>query len=141
MRTHREIRSSRTGESFPRRPGFQPPFIGDRRFSRFHHGRFDAAITPGRDIRCIDWTGEDKMLPPRSLDWPLWNGDRDFPQAGPGQLRHDVALAAYLQDQAMRREGSTAPAGGSLIAVAFRRVLLLAGGLFRAAAHMPPVAR
>jgi len=48
------------------------------------------------------------MLRPISAEWPMWHGDAwQAPQARETRpLRHELALALYLEEQAARRASS-----------------------------------
>lgn len=79
----------------------------DRCFSRFHHAGFTTSITTADDSSSTGSAKEDAVLPPKTVEWPLWHDDpwrNEHGQGDPVPQRHDIELARYVEKQRACRE-------------------------------------
>lgn len=72
-------------------------------FSRIYHVGSNAFLTALEDIVGTgSLTLEENVLRPNSTEWPIWHDDpwqNPQPRDGALPLRHDIALARYLEKQ------------------------------------------
>jgi hypothetical protein len=79
----------------------------DRCFSRFHHAGFTTSITTADDSSSTGSAKEDAVLPPKTVEWPLWHDDpwrNEHGRGDPVPQRHDIELARYVEKQRACRE-------------------------------------
>lgn len=82
------------------------------RFSRFHHADRDGLLTAMEDSSGVSArsSAEEAMFQPNPANWPIRYADSGQPQqqcGGVAPLRHDIALARYLEKQAAHRASAS----------------------------------